>query len=232
MTAAAMTAPPEKLLVEFIVEFINNEAFRFNVLRRERTTMEQFGLNSAQINTLLTLKSADILPVIKDELVAWGADIDALDPLSQASRAAAAKVLKAVEEGTAGLSAIRALVASASMYAEGQIHIREVSPGMASVNQPTSVELKGHGFDIGQNNNVTVTPQIRFSKLNEQGSIDTSVTPVIVSALDVTVDNDLYQHATLQVTLTSAGTWAIDARNMSLESWHPQQDPDSRIVVA
>lgn len=233
MTTQAMTGAPEKLLVEFIAEFINNEGFRFNVLRREITTMRQYGLTENQIATLMTLESGEILAAIKAELIDWGADVDALDlMISMASRGAAEDVLSRVKAGTAGLGAIRALAASASMYAEGQIHIRKVLPESVSANQQVNVELQGHGFDVGQNTNEeAVTPEVRFSKLDANGTPESNVF-VIVSALDVTVDQDLFQHVSLQVTLPVAGTWVIDARNMDLEPWHAQDHEQSRIVAA
>lgn len=118
---------PDRLTIEFLVDYLNQPDLRCKVLRAERDGLADWGLNADQIDDLVSLQKNRILKRIADELKARGADVD-----------------KAYED-IYGPGSIPE-VAAAMMYTQGEVHIREVEPAAIPSGSPQRVELRGQGF--------------------------------------------------------------------------------------
>lgn len=59
---------PQKFLVEFLAKWIREKEFRCQVLHKEQTTLQNYGLTQYQIDDLLSLDKPTIIKRLVDEL--------------------------------------------------------------------------------------------------------------------------------------------------------------------
>lgn len=200
---------PDKLLVNFVADFITKETVRCMTLKNEIEGPREYGLNEAQIATLNTFDLTTIFKAMREEVLALGIDL---------------KKKKDEVQGLGGgvvPSQVEALVANVvnqSMYSAGRVHIRNVQSGIIKSGTETTLTILGNGFDK--------TPQIGFSK-----DSPTQNPSVLGTVIKSSCDLDLYQRLTVTVTLNESGTWKIQGRNSSNEQWNDQNDGVGSIEV-
>lgn len=109
------------------------------------------------------------------------------------------------------------LMASATVYSEGQVHVRGVTPLTVAKGAESVLVLRGQGFDAscadtpaGTSAETSVTPEVRFK-------LGSKTAPGVV--LGITCDVDVYQRVTVKVTLDELGQWSVQARNNPNEPW-------------
>ena len=119
-----------RLLIEFIFDFMTNDAFRFAVLRRELSTLDQYGLTPAQRDLLLERDSAKLLTAILAEATTAGFDVDALR-----------------QGHCRPIGTITSLARSAA-YTEGFIHIHCIDATYDPAKKAHTVHIRGLGFDL------------------------------------------------------------------------------------
>lgn len=105
------------------------------------------------------------------------------------------------------------LMSAATVYAEGQVHIRGVTPPTLSQGDDRILVIRGQGFDEASK------IQVRFRKGPKHKNAD---------VLGVTCDVDVYQRVTVRVTLDELGEWAVQARNQGESVWSTE---DVSVVV-
>jgi hypothetical protein len=183
---------------EFITKFMTDDAFRFEVLRKEMTAMTGFGLTLQQAGIFRSLNSTLIKQMLQEEARNAGADVDktfgivygllSCDPIATPGGGVPSPALA---PGGATMAAM-------SMYEEGQIHIRCVDPSSAPAGAVTTW-FRAHGL----------APNVEFEfRLGTNGSV---IAPAMIITAPA-VGDDLFQRVQVQANLTS-GTWYIYGRN-------------------
>ena len=66
---------PNKLLVNFISDFVSDEKVRCRILKNEMDGLRDYGMSDLQIATLLSLDRDTILDGIAGELIGLGIDL-------------------------------------------------------------------------------------------------------------------------------------------------------------
>ena len=193
-------------VLTFMVRFMSDEQFRFDVLSKERTTMLNYGLTDPQITTLCSLNTQDITDLLVQEAKNVGADI--------------AKAFGIIFQGQP-CDAINTLatpvtIAAQSMYNEGKIHIRCVDTSSTTAGT-VQIWLRAHGFGP--------TPEFEF-RLQTNPAVRAPGT-VIEPAQ---VGDDLFQRVRVEATL-AAGTWQIFARNHPSEDFDTMTEPPIKTVT-
>jgi|SRR5262245_9830758 len=178
-----MGKKPEKFLVEFFAEWIRNEDFRKRVLFQEKTEMREWKLSAAQSKTLRSLDEKDIKDLLFEELTdpTTGLGIDLTAILKAFVRYPA--------KGGGG--------ATGNAYDEGNTHVRGVIPEEIKKGVESVVVVLGHGWDD--------TLEVGFEDIsgalpNEPGEL-----------IDVDSEIDVWQRATVKVTLPAKGDWRVVA---------------------
>lgn len=125
-----------KLLIEFLADFVANEGLRCKVLRHEWQGPTDYGLTAAQVNILNTFDMKTIFEEARKEIEALGIDLT--------------KKMQEIQGGAGGGGA-----GAASMYHGGQVHIRKLDPAQIQAGTPARVTVLGNGFESA--------PQVLFS---------------------------------------------------------------------
>jgi hypothetical protein len=138
----------QKLIIDFLRDWVRDQQLREEVLHKEKTGMQNYGLDLPQIALLRKFDQQKIAEKIAKEL-----GLDLAD-------------LQEAIYGVAGPSA----AAGAAAYDEGRTHIRRVNPKVISANTATEVVLMGHGFksDITK---VTVEFRTGVPPVSVQGQV-------------------------------------------------------------
>jgi len=200
-----------KLVIDFIAEFLKNPGFRFAVLRRERSTMLQYGLDeTTQVNVLLRLNSTEIAELLRAEVTGTGADVDKLDRIINHNEPCDSLLgplasPKAVATETLG---------AVSAYGEGKIHIRCVDATLKS-GSTYDVTMRGHGFDY--------YPDFQFRGPGGPKDISPNALP--------SVANDLFQHVAVTVELLK-GDWQIYAKNSEVEDFDDSTGTPGKLKIS
>ena len=173
-----------RYLVEFMAKWINDPSFRWDVLQREITTLQDFGLDNPQITDLVSLDKQAILARLQDELeTTLGIDLQKVrDEKNESEKPNPANPL---------LAAV-----GAAAYTEGQPHVRATDPVEIAQNLSSIVIVRGQGFDPGVS--------VRFEK---------GTSTVHGQVLAASCDVDVFQRLTVRVTLDSKGMWKVVAKN-------------------
>ena len=169
---------PDKYLIEFLAEWIRDEGLRKKVLHKEEDAMADFGLTAQQSFDLRSLKKANILLRLEQELENdLGINL--------------AKVLQDIQD-TGGFGSGAALA-----YEQDKTHVRGVEPKKIAKGIESIVIVRGHGWDT------------KVKILFEPPS---GGAPTEGKVLEMSCDVDVWQRATVRVTLPSAGMWRVVAR--------------------
>ena len=199
----------------FINRFLRDPGFRFDVLFKEKTSMEDFGLEDpTHIKSVQDLKRGDIIKYLKQEVdlldQVWGGRLDQLF----------VEVKTGTPPGCDPQAMSAASLAALTVYTEGQTFFldypRQLSPGTEH-----SIPIKGLGFDR--------VAYIAFSKCPEDAP------PIVRPTTDVTVAADLYQHVTVLTPPLERGQWLIygaNANSNDLTHFRKATNKRGRIDVA
>lgn len=188
-------APPNKLLVEYIADFVRDEAVRCQSLRHEWEGPKAYGLDDLQVEALNSFDWATIFEKAAAELEEINVDL-------------AAKLVQISGGNPPGGGVGPANIAK-SMYGGGQIHIRELDPPAAAANQSVQITLLGNGFEAH--------PEVYFTPKSGALPLPTVQANAVQGAfVKHSCDVDLYQRVTVSVTL-AAGEWWVQARNLPTE---------------
>lgn len=195
-----MPQRPQKLLVEFLADFVNDETVRCSVLRHEFDGPKDYGLSPEQVAAVTTFDLATIMQVAQEELEALGIDLAAKaaevhggsSPVSPLPGGGGAAPTNATASGV-----------EASLYSGGQIHIRKLEPASIQAQTQTTLTVLGNGFEAN--------PEVQFSKEGES---------ILGTVVATSCDLDLYQRITVEVSLPSSGDWMVQARNSPEEDWN------------
>jgi len=102
---------------------------------------------------------------------------------------------------TAG-AAIAFSVAGATVYDQGQVHVRGTDVPTATRGEEEIIVVLGQGFDA--------SPEVRFERAAQV--VDAEI-------LGIHCGVDLYQRVTIRVTLGETGRWTVRARNAGDPEW-------------
>jgi hypothetical protein len=173
----------QKLIIDFLHDWIRNETLRKKVLHKELTHMKiPGGLDDGQIQVLTGFEIGKIAEQIAKEL---GLD---LDDLREAVYGKPSET-----GGTSGAA-----------YDEGRTHIRRIVPAVvAAVSAPQTqkIVLWGHGFHENASD-VTV-----------QFTTGSAASPTVVQTTPTHIEYgvDVWQRVTVEVTLSVTGDWDVHA---------------------
>jgi hypothetical protein len=134
------------------------------------------------------------------------------EPLAAPAASTLEAVLSGASASATGATALSMLLASATVYYQGQCHVRGIEPTTGSVNVERIFQLRGQGFDA--------SPEVEFAH-------DVSGSTKSATVLGVSCDIDVFQRTTVKVTLDQSGEWVVSARNPS-EPWSTE---DTRVLV-
>jgi hypothetical protein len=188
---------PEKFLVEFLAKWIRDADFRCQVLHKELTTLQDWEMSGPQIQDLVSLDKARILDRVIKELEGLGIDLDQVR-----NEVNPAGLVLTGSGGTDGGSS-GGLMSAATVYYEGQVHLRGVTPQTIGKDKTRHVVLRGQGFDASKQ------VQVKFEK---------GTTEVLREVIGISCDVDVYQRAIVEVTLNETGEWSVYAQNPG-EPW-------------
>ena len=176
---------PEKLLVQFLERWIRDAEFRGKVLHKELTTLGAEKYTADQIQALLSLDRETILAQIVKEFEGLGMDLD-----------------KAKKEAGRPQR-----IMAGSGYAEGDVHVRGVTPATIARGDTRHVVVRGQGF---QWDSPVGNIQVQFVLGDVANPTATETYP----AIDLGNDVDIYQRVTVEATLNQVGIWKVFARNV------------------
>lgn len=184
----------------FINRFLREPEFRFDVLFREKTSMEDFGLeDETHIKAVQDLNRTKIIEYLKEEVDLldrmWGARLDQLYT----------EVKTGTPPGCDAQAHFAASLAALTVYTEGQTFFLDY-PRTLSAGTAHRISIKGLGFDCAA--------YIAFSKCPE----DTA--PIVQPTEKVSVGADLYQHVTVVTPVLDAGAWLIYGANQDGDLKH------------
>ena len=185
----------EKLLINFVSDFLTDETLRCQVLKHEWKGPLDYGLPIEKVNILNSFNLEIVFEEMKKEVKEKGIDL-------------AKKLLEITGGKRPAPLRTAAAAMESSMYQAGHVHIRKVEPAEIAAGQPTRITLLGNGFDK--------SPQVSFTKGTPPTEKGGEVLGAIVGS---SCDLDLYQRVHVEVTL-AAGTWTIQARNSDNEKWN------------
>lgn len=196
----ARKMPPDRLLVQFVAEFMRDEALRCKVLFNEKVEPKNWGLDQDQVDIINSYDPDLILCEMYKELLASGVDVVRKEKENNGDSNAPNTPLPDCEAG----NDLKLMLASA--YQAGAIHGRKLDRPSIPANTPTDVTILGNGFDIP-------TIEVRFTQTDEQ-----PVQPTIDAK---SCDVDLYQRLTVNVTLPpgKANKWRVQFRNKNTDQW-------------
>lgn len=173
-----------KLIVEFLNQWMRDKALRCKVLHKENTELGLWGLDVEQRAALKSFDETKIVDQILKEFALLGIDLDELR--------------KAIYGLVAGGGGPAGGLSTAS-YDEGKTHIRRVEPGVVTLNTQTDVVLLGQGFkDVSGK----ITVECRRPMKTVAGAVQS-----------VSCGVDVWQRVTVRVTLDEVGDWEVLAHN-------------------
>jgi hypothetical protein len=196
---------PNKLIIEFVNDWIRKKNVRCAVLHKEDTAMVAEQLDATQRTVLKSFDKALIWEEILKEMKTLGIDLDALR--------------KAIWNLDPGVNPVGGL--STAVYDEGKTHIRRVEPAVISISAATPLVLLGQGFKEAA---ASITVECRKAGFPTKS----------FKASSVSCGVDVWQRVTVNVTLDQTGDWEIFAQNDDdppVNGVRPWSDPSGTVHV-